>query len=384
MSEARGGTVGKVGIALLKLGVLCIAGWVIASNVSWLDQLELADGEVLSGQIVEGAGPDSESVTLKLEDGHLRSVLRADMGEGGARLGVRFAFERLNAGLYTLGMLMILVMYSLGIWRWKVLLGAQGIGVTYWQAFRLTFIGFFFNNLLIGMTGGDVAKAVLIARDHPGRRSEAVSTVIVDRVIGLAMLAALSAACILWNLEQFREPGYIVFGVLFACVAAFVCFFSRRVRRVLHLNRLLKALPGSAILMKLDRAFQLYRSSPRALLFAFGVSIVAHLFNIGSVYVFGRDLGIEADLATYFATVPIVFIIAAVPLAPAGWGVREVAFISAFMAVGVSPAYKSHILLLSVLLGFSVLAYSLIGGVFLLIGRRSGDLPPQESWEKPA
>ena len=131
--------------------------------------------------------------------------------------------------------------------------------------------------------------------------------------------------------------------------------------------------------MKLDRAFQLYRSAPKALVFAFGVSIISHLLNIGSVYVFGRDLGIEADLAPYFATVPIVFIIAAVPLAPAGWGVREGAFILAFMSVGVSEEYKSHILLLSVLLGFSVLAYSLIGGLFLLEGRRSGALPIQDS-----
>ncbi len=312
-------------------------------------------------------------------DGQERVYIQGEFKNDGRRLGVRYAFARLSLDQYALGMLMILGMYALGIWRWQVLLAAQSITVSYWQAFRLTFIGFFFNNLLIGMTGGDVAKAVLIARDHPGRESEAVSTVIVDRVIGLAMLAALSALAILGNLQEFQQLSYIVFGVLAGCLVAFVCFFSKRVRRILHLDRLLATLPGSGILMKLDRAFQLYRSAPKSLVFAFAVSVVSHLLNIGSVFVFGRDLGIEADLTTYFATVPIVFIIAAVPMAPAGWGVREGAFIMAFMAVGVSPVYKSHILLLSVLLGFSVLAYSLIGGLFLLTGRRSGAIPIQDS-----
>ena len=172
-----------------------------------------------------------------------------------------------------------------------------------------------------------------------------------------------------------------MFAVLAVCLVAFVCFFSRRVRRRLGINRILKRLPGSSILMKLDQAFLGYRARPRALVVAFLISFIAHLCNVGSVYVFGQDLGIPADMVTYFATVPIVFIVSSVPLAPGGWGVRESAFIVTFTAVGVDPAYKSQLVLLSVLYGFSVMFYSLLGGVFLFLGRRQGtiaaDLQPE-------
>ena len=56
------------------------------------------------------------------------------------------------------------------------------------DAFRLGFLGYLFNFVSLGSVGGDLFKAVFIAREQHGKRAEAVATVVIDRVIGLYVL----------------------------------------------------------------------------------------------------------------------------------------------------------------------------------------------------
>ena len=60
-----------------------------------------------------------------------------------------------------------------------------------------TAIGLFFNIVVPGLTGGDLVKAVLAARDHPERKAAAMISVLVDRLIGVLVLVLLGAVAIL-------------------------------------------------------------------------------------------------------------------------------------------------------------------------------------------
>ena len=53
------------------------------------------------------------------------------------------------------------------------------------DAFRLSFLSYLLNFVSVGSVGGDLFKAFFIAREQPGRRTEAVATVVVDRIVGL-------------------------------------------------------------------------------------------------------------------------------------------------------------------------------------------------------
>ncbi len=44
-------------VIILKLSVLGLACWIISLNVSWLDAVELIDGTVIQGEIIEGSAP---------------------------------------------------------------------------------------------------------------------------------------------------------------------------------------------------------------------------------------------------------------------------------------------------------------------------------------
>jgi uncharacterized membrane protein YbhN (UPF0104 family) len=76
--------------------------------------------------------------------------------------------------------------------RWYLLVRAQDLPFTLRNAFRLGLVGYFFNTFLPGAVGGDLVKAAFIAREQK-RRTVAVSTVLMDRAIGLMGLIAIAA-----------------------------------------------------------------------------------------------------------------------------------------------------------------------------------------------
>src|SRR5207237_1407470 len=76
--------------------------------------------------------------------------------------------------------------------RWYFLVRAQELPFTLPSALRLGMIGFYLSTFLPGAVGGDIIKAAFIAREQ-SRRTVAVTTVIMDRVIGLCGLVWLVA-----------------------------------------------------------------------------------------------------------------------------------------------------------------------------------------------
>ncbi|MCP4816071.1 MAG: flippase-like domain-containing protein, partial [Planctomycetaceae bacterium] len=81
--------------------------------------------------------------------------------------------------------------------RWWAMVRALDLPFRLQDAFRLGFVGFLFNFLTLGVVGGDSLKAYFIAQQQSGRKTEAVSTVIADRLMGLYALAIVAALALL-------------------------------------------------------------------------------------------------------------------------------------------------------------------------------------------
>ncbi len=92
----------------------------------------------------------------------------------------------------------------LGFLRWYLLVRAVDLPFTPGDAFRLGSLGFALNFVGPGGVGGDLFKGVALAREHASRKSDAVATVIADRLIGLTSLLIVTSCAIpvtgmLWN-----------------------------------------------------------------------------------------------------------------------------------------------------------------------------------------
>src|SRR3954447_6250567 len=92
---------------------------------------------------------------------------------------------------------------TLTILRWNLLVRAIGLSFTVQQTLRAGFLGYLANLLPFGLVAGDSLKSVLLIHRNPRRKTEAVASVLVDRVLGLYALLLLAAiASLLLPAEQ--------------------------------------------------------------------------------------------------------------------------------------------------------------------------------------
>lgn len=377
------------GLARLLMPVLGIVLLVyVLWQVDWRDSLVLLDGTRISGQIVRDVPPewdqdtevvfrpvDGEDTAFRIAD--IKTDEIAEQVVPSVNEGILSIVRRSDPWLLCLGMLAYGFSAHFGIWRWWLLLESQGIRVSFWLAHKLTFLGMFFNNVVPGATGGDLVKAVYLTR-HTEQGARSFGTVLVDRVTGIVALALIAAVAIATQLDNpnYQKAAVVVFGFLGCFALGCVVFFSRRIRRVLRVDAIAARLPGGGLLKKFDDACFAYRHHKRVIVWAMVLSFANQLAIQGIMILFAAGLnitnrsGAPVSVTDYMVILPVGFIVAAIPALPGGWGIREGAFAVFFHHVGVG---RNQAVALSVLSGLMMLVWSLLGGVYFLLGRAGGD-----------
>lgn len=299
--------------------------------------------------------------------------------KGEEQKGLLSLVRGMDIGLFGLGALCYFFAASISSVRWWWLLKVNELAVSIPQAFRLTWIGIFFNNVIPGLTGGDVVKAVYVAR-LTGRKLRPVLSVLIDRVLGLVSLALLAAVVILSVLDndEFRWIAIALWAGLAGIGLGVLVFLSRRVRKLVRFDDLLTKLPGSKILLQFDQAITHYRGHMPGVVLWLVISSLNHLLAVFGVYLIGEALGGVMPFTNYVILVPIINICTAVPLAPAGFGVGEYLFSKfwpvfgkAYVAPMADPAtfLRTQGVTLSLVYRVHLVLWSVIGGVLLLFER---------------
>ena len=266
----------------------------------------------------------------------------------------------------------------IGAARWRLLLGVQGIHITFLESLRLTYIGWFFNNWMPGSTGGDLVKAWYIAR-RTHRKAEAVTVVFLDRLIGMVSLAVLGAAAVLATLgdERVRAARIILAVFLGLAAAGGWIFYSRRLRRLVRLDRLLARLPVGHVVARVDQALFIYRHHKGTVALSVVYSWVAQVASVFAIYFLATGLGIAGRLVQFFVNMPIIFIGWALIPVPGGLGVAEGLAQQLFTAsvLGVRTA-EAATLALTMILAFRVVQSAVsLPGAALYLARRTNVSP---------
>ena len=103
----------------------------------------------------------------------------------------------------------VFVLHGIGLilmaYRWAVLLRVQGIDIGVWEATKLTFIGGFFNMVIPGPVSGDIVKGLLAMKSYKDKKTQIALAIVLDRSIGVAMLAFLSCIALVLYFSVFVE-----------------------------------------------------------------------------------------------------------------------------------------------------------------------------------
>jgi uncharacterized protein (TIRG00374 family) len=344
-------------------------------QVPWRDRVHLADGTVIRGRLGPAAA-DGAARILPADGGAERVVpadglARRDRGLPAAEEGVLTLARRLRP-LPTLAvMAYILGSAVVAALRWRMLLRTQGIPVSAGEATALTFLGNFFNQVLPGgLVGGDVLKALYAARGRE-RAPHAVVSVFVDRVLGLFGTVILACVALLprWSDPAFHGHAVVAYGILVAGVLAGGAVLSRRVRALLRMEEWMPRVPFvGSFLAEVDRAVLAFRERKSVVVAGLGISVAIHAGWCGANFLLGRMLGVDLPLAAWFAVIPPILIVSAIPLLPGGWGVGELSFVFFLGLVGVPAAPALAISLL----GRSLQILGALPGGIVFLARRAG------------
>jgi glycosyltransferase 2 family protein len=260
----------------------------------------------------------------------------------------------------------------LGSLRWQMVMAVQSIKLPYWRVVQLFMIGAFFNLFMLGTVGGDVVKGVYLLRESVRQKATALLTILMDRLIGVTALIALSAVIVGAQHDVFlRSPEtrtlfYVV--VLVLAAVSGVLLFSFVVTAFGLANRLPEKFPARATLLELSHAYALYASQWKASLAAFAISIAAHLMSFFSFYLAARAFTDTLSWPNILTVMPIVNTITALPISLSGVGVREHLF---EQLLGDLYGISTDVALLVSLTGFTIIALgSALGGAVFLAYKR--------------
>ncbi len=261
--------------------------------------------------------------------------------------------------------------------RWWVLVRAQGLEFRVGNAFRLGVLGFFFSTFLPGSVGGDLVKAAGIAREQ-SRRTVAVATVVMDRLVGLwglFWLVALTGGGF-WAFGGLEGPAAgaskLIVGVSIAVVVLsltvwFALGLLSETRATALADRLARLPKVGGSVAELWRAVWMYRKRQRFVFLALFLALIGFLgfipaFYYSSVTLADAGAGVVPTLAQNFLFVPIGLVVqAAVPL-PGGIGAGEYGFGKLFRWFGCPEpnGVLSSLVYRLVGLGLSLLGYLVV------------------------
>ncbi len=268
--------------------------------------------------------------------------------------------------LVALGMMMLGVVIR--AFRWKILLDAIGVVVPVGELTAIYFIGFLFNNLLPSGLGGDAIRMMELNR-HTEHGSDAVTSVVVDRFLGLLALQAIAliALAFSWTII----PTIVAYFTIFIFTAMITAGLLL-INRPLYLNLQAK-IPLFRRITEIKTLNKLFESFQQYPLPALGKSfLVSILFNISLITMnvfIGWAVGATASVAHYAIFVPITSLVLVIPISFAGLGIREEGYRQLFGQVGVPGEVAVAMSLLVYI--FGNICTGLIGGViYFLRGAR--------------
>ena len=257
----------------------------------------------------------------------------------------------------------------LGVVRWRMVLRVHGIDLSLGRAAEISLVAHFFNSFLLGSTGGDLFKAYYAARETHHKKTEAVVTVAVDRLLGLFAMLAFACAMMLPNLalllthKRLAALAAFVLLMTLGCGLLIGLSFWGGVSRLWPRSRArLRKLPKGELLEQCLEACREFGRRRGFILRTMGLSMLLNVISVLQFLAVARGLNLNIPPVALFVMVPMITCVSALPITPSGLGVRENLYVLMLAAPEIQVPATSA-LSLSLLAYAGNLFWSLIGGI---------------------
>ena len=261
---------------------------------------------------------------------------------------------------------------SASVWRWHLLLNAQGVHVDTNRLAGSYLVALFFNNFLPSNIGGDVIRIRDTTR-AAGSMTLAAAVVLVDRglgLMGLVLVAACGASLAAGGATRGALPivpawlwaGFLLGAGLSAPAVLAPAGFGRMLQplRVIHPEWIDNRIE------KITGVLSRFRDRPGALAGCFAGAVFVQAATVAFYLAVAYALHIAIGPWNLAVIVPLSFVLQMAPVSINGFGVREAAFTLYFSRLRL-PIESA--LLVSLVPTALVMLFSLSGAA-VYVGRR--------------
>jgi glycosyltransferase 2 family protein len=261
--------------------------------------------------------------------------------------------------------------------RWHELLKALDIRLDFSRVFVLNMVGLFYNSFMPGSTGGDLLKAIYVAR-QTHHRTRAVMSVLVDRAIGLVALIILGGtmAALQTQIPKCRQVAIGCAAILLVLAVGGTLFYVPVLRRLSGLDFLISKLPMRQRVEKAIETLHIFGKRPGLVAAAIIVSFPVHMVVIISAELCGTAFGIHISPFYYWMAVPVIILSGAIPISPQGAGVMEYFAIKLLEPQGVTV---SQAFALTMSIRLVQMIWNVSGGYFVVRGGFHAPTPSEQS-----
>jgi uncharacterized membrane protein YbhN (UPF0104 family) len=240
--------------------------------------------------------------------------------------------------------------------RWHRILRLIHIPHKRADAYRLVLVGYMGNNVL-PVRGGEILRIGLLGARTTARRREILSSVVAERLLDAAVLAALFAILTWFNVADApagQTPAAIAAVALVAGALALAAYLALRRRGFFH-----------AFHEKVGpflKAMKLFAHVEGVLLA--GLTVVAWCCEGLTLMLIGKSLGLELHMLDTLSIIVLASLFAAIPAAPGYAGTFDAGLVLGLKSVGVTGGAAVGFVLLARFAMF--VPVTLVGLFFLL------------------
>lgn len=259
--------------------------------------------------------------------------------------------------LFLIAGLSISLSLLMGARRWQLILNAQDVSPSFHDVQKVNFIGWMFNQGLPSSIGGDVYRAYWV-KSHFDGYGGAITSVFLDRLYGMVGLLLIAMVALALQSAHLHSVFWVFLGPCALVLGASV-FGVWLIRHKGHHI----PLPFLQGIVTTIQSFKASFSCHVQILFW---TLISHLSGFFAFQVIGWGVGVSLSWLQLCLVIPLVFMMGAIPISLAGWGLREGIMIFALAHYGVS---SEKAMALSLIYGLSQFLPAIWGGIVWTLNR---------------
>ena len=239
-------------------------------------------------------------------------------------------------------------------WRWYRTAALIKVKISFIEAFWVTMQSYFWTLVIPGgAIGGDVARLAIVSKRQPsGSKVEGVFTILMDRIIGMVALFALTIVLVLMSWDQLinvsiegieLSRGFKILGIvglllmcLLGIMAMLMLFCHRPLLRIRLFAKMFELCNRRAhgTLDRLIAATDIYAQNWKSLVvLTFNSMFLVHLMTAVAMLFLICGLGVEPiDVLGVFTALTIGNIAGLIPFTVSGIGLRDITVLSLLQA----------------------------------------------------